>query len=238
MRHYHKKIIIEKLFPCPPSNNYNNLMIDDESVSYITTPMNSEIIAEIISSLLPHNISSSDMTIMDGTACVGGDTISFGKIFGTVIASEIETNRYKMLVNNLKEFELTNVVPVNDDCLKLYRRLNFVDIMYFDPPWGGTKYKNQCDIRLSIGDIYIDELVNIIFNKDSRDVNGTVRSNVKMVVLKLPKNYDLLTLYQITKHNDVSMLLYELNKMLIVVFKRNDFIDNTIKNYDRLSACL
>src|SRR5258708_33705089 len=140
MRHYHKKIIIEKLFPCPPSNNYNNLMIDDESVSYITTPMNSEIIAEIISSLLPGNISSSDMTILDGTACVGGDTISFGKIFGTVIASEIEASRYKMLVNNLKEFELTNVVPVNDDCLKLYKRLNFVDIMYFDPPWGGGKY--------------------------------------------------------------------------------------------------
>src|SRR5438552_1942738 len=110
-RNYHKKIIIDKLFPCPPSKNYNKLMIDDESVTYITTPVNSEIIAEIISSSLPKNVSCADITILDGTACVGGDTISFGKIFGTVIASEIEERRFKMLVNNLKEFELDNVVP-------------------------------------------------------------------------------------------------------------------------------
>ena len=230
MNYNHKKIIMNKLFPCPPSKNFNNLMIDDDLVSYITTPVNSEMITAIIESLIPNNISRSDVTILDGTACVGGDSISFGRMFGTVVASEIEEHRYNMLVNNLREFELYNVVPVNEDCLKVFRRLNFVDIMYFDPPWGGKSYKTENLLRLSIGDLYVDELVNLIFYKNTEksismntQYDYEIRSDVKMVVLKLPKNYNLSGLYEMTKSPSLTMLMYELNKMLIVVFKRNDY---------------
>jgi 16S rRNA G966 N2-methylase RsmD len=221
-----KKIILNKLFPCPPSKNYNMLMIDDDSVSYITTPINSEIISAIIESLLPKNIQSSDITIMDGTACVGGDSIAFGQMFGTVIASEIDSDRYKMLVNNLKVFELYNVVPVNDDCLKIFYRINFIDIMYFDPPWGGKSYKNENYIRLCIGDLFIDEIVNIIFhtsNNTSDNISLKIKSDVKMVIFKLPKNYDIQGLYQKTKSDNIMMLMYELPKILIVVFKKIDY---------------
>jgi hypothetical protein len=218
MYYNRKRIIFDKLFPCPPNKNYNKLMIDDASVSYITTPTNSEIITEIIISLIPKNIAYSDVTILDGTACVGGDTVSFGKIFGTVIASEIEVQRYKMLVNNLRVFELQNVVPVNEDCLKIYKKINFIDIMYFDPPWG-NHYKNGKNLRLSIGNLYIDELVNSILNNDPLD---NIRSYVKMIVLKLPKNYDIQKLYNMTKHNNVVMLQYELQKLFIIVFKRKE----------------
>jgi len=138
------------------------------------------------------------------------------------VASEIEESRYKMLVNNLTEFELYNVMPVNEDSLKLCKRLNFIDIMYFDPPWGGAKYKYVNDLRLKINNVYMDELVNIIFNKDSM-IKNVIRSEVKMIVLKLPKNYDLHLLYENTKHNNITMILYELCKMFIVIFKLNDF---------------
>jgi 16S rRNA G966 N2-methylase RsmD len=211
-----KRIVVEKLFPCPPNKNYNRLMIDNECVSFITTPINSELITTIIESLIPEHIPNSEITILDGTACVGGDSISFGKIFGTVIASEIDKKRYEMLVNNLKVFELHNVVAINDDSLTLCKKLNFIDIMYFDPPWGGHGYKDFSNIRLSIGNTYIDDLVNIILN-DSR-------SNVKMIVFKLPKNYDLQQLYLATKRNNVVMILYELNKMFIIIFKHIDYV--------------
>jgi 16S rRNA G966 N2-methylase RsmD len=222
-RHNNKNILRYKLFPCPPSKNFNNLMIDIEAVTFITTPMNSEIIATIIESLIPKNISRSDITIFDGTACVGGDSITFGKMFGTVVASEIEKHRYDMLVNNLREFELTNVVPINEDCLNVYKRLNFVDIMYFDPPWGGKKYKEEKNLRLSIGNKFVDELVNDIFEINPNKLS--IRSDVKIVALKLPKNYDLYHLYQKTKNLDVTMLMYELNKMILIVFKRNNYVD-------------
>jgi len=212
-----KKIIFNKLFPLTPSKSYHNLMIDDEAVSYITTPNNSEIISAIIDSHIPNHIARSDITVFDGTACVGGDTIAFGKIFGTVVATEIDEMRYNMLSNNLLEFELYNVVTINSDCIKLYKRINYIDIMYFDPPWGGRRYKTETDLRLMIGDTYIDELVDSVFE----DAN-LMKSNVQIVTLKLPKNYDLKILYDNIKHHPITIYLYELQKMNIVVVKKND----------------
>jgi predicted RNA methylase len=219
---YNKKVIINKLFPCPPHKNYNNLLIDDDSISYITTPINADTITQIINSLIPGSMSRSELTILDATACVGGDSIAFGQLFGTVISSEIDKTRYNMLVNNLKEYDLSNVIPINDDCLKIINRINFIDIMYFDPPWGGKSYKNDNLLRLSIGDLFIDEIVNIIFNINMSDIN--IRSDVKMVIFKLPKNYDIFNLYQMTKSPDIIMSMYELSKMIIIVFKKSDFI--------------
>ena len=221
----YKKILYNKLFPVPPHKNYHNLMIDDDAVSYITTPANSDLITAIIDSHIPDNIPRSEVNIFDGTACVGGDSISFGKSFGSVVASEIDDTRYLMLVNNLLEYELYNVVPVNADCIKLHKRLNFIDIMYFDPPWGGKHYKYETNLRLMIGSMYIDELVNSIF--DQNENNNKIHSNeqssrVQMVALKLPKNYDLKSLYENTIHLHVTLYLYELHKMYIVIIKKNN----------------
>lgn len=212
-----KTIIMNKLFPRPPGNNYNNLMIDMESTSHISTPHVSEIISSIIESLIPPGIGLDKITIFDGTACVGGDTIALGKTFGTVIATEIDKKRYEMLINNLREFELWNVIPINDDSLNLYKKINFIDVMYFDPPWGGKEYKQKTNLRLKIGDLFLDEIVNQVFG-------GNIRSDVKMIVFKLPKNYNLHELYNNTHRENITINLYELNKMLIVVFIKNDYI--------------
>jgi len=213
----YQKIYLDKLFPCPPNKKYDNLMIDREAVSYITTPENSDLITAIINQHIPERILRHNINIMDGTACVGGDSISFGSIFGCVVAIEIDKNRFDMLVNNLREYELYNVIPINGNCLNMYKKINFIDIMYFDPPWGGRNYKDQKNIRLMIGNVFIDEMINNIFN-------GVARSDVNMVVLKLPKNYNLLELYQKTKRDDVTIYLYELNKMIIVVYKKNNYV--------------
>jgi hypothetical protein len=211
-----RKIYLDKLFPCPPSKHFNNLMIDQDSVSYITSPLNSDIITTIIESHIPENIFPEDLCLFDATACVGGDTITFAKIFGTVIAAEIRKDRCDMLINNLNEFELYNVIPVNEDCLKIYEKINFIDIMYFDPPWGGRNYKDEKELKLSIGTVNIEDIINNIFI-------GHIRSDVKIVALKLPKNYNLLDLYEKTKRDDVTIYLYELQKMLIVIYKKNNY---------------
>jgi hypothetical protein len=191
-------------------------MIDQDSVSYITSPLNSDIITTIIESHIPENIFPEDLCLFDATACVGGDTITFAKIFGTVIAAEIRKDRCDMLINNLNEFELYNVIPVNEDCLKIYEKINFIDIMYFDPPWGGRNYKDEKELKLSIGTVNIEDIINNIFI-------GHIRSDVKIVALKLPKNYNLLDLYEKTKRDDVTIYLYELQKMLIVIYKKNNY---------------
>jgi len=209
-----KKIYIDKLFPCPPTKKYDNLMIDYETMTYISPPNVSEIITTIIELNIPDDMSNKDITILDGTACVGGDTISFGKTFGTVISTEIDKNRYNMLVNNVKEFNLYNVVPVNCDCTKLFTNINFIDIMYFDPPWGGKSYKYEKNLRLKISNLYVDEIINSV-------IDGNVKCDVKLIVFKLPKNYDLYDLYTRTKSKTYTIYLYELEKMYIVVYKKN-----------------
>lgn len=212
----HKKIILNKLFPCPPSKKYDNLMIDNETISYITTPINSDTIAAIIRSHIPKNIALNNITIMDATACVGGDTIAFANSFGNVIAIEIDRMRFMMLTNNLKEFELFNVVPINGNCIEFYKKINCVDIIYFDPPWGGKKYKEQQNLRFNIGDMFIDEIINDIFS-------GNIRSHINMIVFKLPINYDLHNLYMRTKRDDITIYMHQLNKMNIIVYKKNDY---------------
>ena len=211
-----KKIYLDKLFPCPPSRNYNNLMIDTEAVSYITTPQNSDTIIGIIESQLPDDVFIFDLSILDGTACVGGDSIGFGKVFQSVVAIEADKTKYEMLVNNINVFKLYNVIPTNDNTLNIYRNINFVDIMYFDPPWGGKSYKDETKLKLTIGDKYIDEIVNDIFN-------GNTRSDIKMVLFKLPKNYDVRELYERTKNDKLTIYMYDMEKMLIILYKRNDF---------------
>ena len=204
-------IAMHKLFPCPPSNNYNLLQIDLQSTMYITTPANSMIISAIIERNLPEHKSTLDLTIMDCTACVGGDTITFGGIFGKVISVELDINKYNMLVNNIKEYEMTNITTINDNCLKLYTSIEAVDIMYFDPPWGGKGYKYKKNLRLCINSVYIDEIVNQLFG-------DTMKSKIKMAVFKLPKNYDIYDLWNRTKNKPIYLSMYELDKMLILIF--------------------
>lgn len=213
-----KKILKDKLFPLPPSKNYNNLSIDNETMSYITTPHNSLMITSIINEHIPEYIPRSEITILDGTACVGGDSISFGNIFGSVIASEINNERYRMLVNNLIEYKLYNVVPVNDDCLKIYDKINFLNIIYFDPPWGGKNYKSNSKLRLSLGSSYIDDVI--------ENILGSNLDNIKLIVLKLPQNYDLELIYKKIKNHEVTMYLYTLQKMHIVVIEKQNCWNN------------
>ena len=210
-----RKIIIDKLFPQTPSGTYDDLMVDFETMSYVTTPHNSNIITAIIESNIPKLVNLNNVTVFDGTACVGGNSISFGKIFGAVIAVEIKTYIYEMLVNNLNQYELYNVFPINDDCLKILKRLNFNDIVYFDPPWGGREYKKRELLRLSISGRFIDEIIN--------DILESKKNNVKMIVFKLPKNYNIEDLYNRTKHNIVEFKLYTLQKMLVLVILHHKY---------------
>lgn len=215
------KIRYNKLFPLPPTNTYNNLCIDEEAVTFVTTPAISETIGAIINSHIPDSVSRSDITILDGTACVGGDSITFGKMFGTVISTEIDRRRYKMLKNNLAEYNLRNVIPINDDCVKICGRLNYVDILYLDPPWGGKQYKLSANLRLTLGNKFIDDIIKNILDQS----NNPKKSSIKLIALKLPKNYDLYSLYKKIKNYNIEIYLHELHKMnIIIINKINSWI--------------
>lgn len=185
--------IIKKIFP--PTENYHLLSYDIEGLYSITLPNESYEISLLVSNLLGNNI-----IICDGTAGIGGNTISFSKNFKNVISIELCKNRYKILENNIKAFNLSNVNLINESCLN---NLNLdCSAYFFDPPWGGPEYKNKKNIRFKLGELALIEIIKII-----------KKIGQKIIFFKLPNNYDL---------NEFNEFNYNINKIkkyqLITIF--------------------
>jgi len=160
--------IIKKIFP--HTEKYNLLSYDSEGLYSITLPNEADEISSLIKDLLGNEI-----TLCDATAGIGGNTISFGRNFKNVISIELCINRYNILDNNVKVYDLSNVILINDSCLN---KLNLeCSAYFFDPPWGGPDYKYKKSTRFKLGDLSLIEIVKKI--------------NQKIIFLKLPNNYDL-----------------------------------------------
>ena len=156
--------IINKIFPL--TENYNMLKYDKEGVWSISLPSDADLISKLIYNDIGYN------TIFDGTAGLGGNTISFAKYFKNVIAVEINNERFDLLKNNLQVYNFNNILLINDDYINQLDSI--CDGFFFDPPWGGPDYKNNI-VRMNLTDL-IYRIKNI---------------NDKKIFLKLPKNYDM-----------------------------------------------
>lgn len=205
----------KKIFPeTDDASNMNNIQIDDESLSYISTKYYAKQITQIIIKHLGQlKISPEDAIITDATAGVGGDTISFAKNFKHVHSIEIDQRRSEYLKNNINVYKLKNVSIYNNNCLNLL--FNFTDhnVVFIDPPWGGKKYKLYDKLTLKINDITIESLCNILLTHEKS------KKNPELVVLKLPINYDLKFLYDNLKFCNI--YLYNVKKMYIAVIEKS-----------------
>eukprot|EP00292_Cryptomonas_paramecium_P005412 CAMPEP_0113688518 /NCGR_PEP_ID=MMETSP0038_2-20120614/16582_1 /TAXON_ID=2898 /ORGANISM="Cryptomonas paramecium" /LENGTH=398 /DNA_ID=CAMNT_0000609345 /DNA_START=108 /DNA_END=1301 /DNA_ORIENTATION=- /assembly_acc=CAM_ASM_000170 len=135
-----------------------------------------------------------NVKILDGMACVGGDSISFLYHFrhGTVISNEYDRTRYRFLTHNLNE-TMKHLNGTSDFSATVHFRHGSVldmwedplfkscQMLYLDPEWGGVQYKGEDKIPLKIGgeDLH-DSIISALRASES----------LKWVVLKLPFNYD------------------------------------------------
>lgn len=220
MNKYKKKIYIDRLFPnVNEMNLYHKLKINQESIMYITIPDNAEQITKIIiNHILKYFPNYSDVSITDATAGVGGNTISFSQKFKSVNAIELDQQRFNYLKNNINAYKISNVNLYHNDCLIIVPKLSCNDIIFIDPPWGGKKYKDHNQIRLTLNEISIEDICIKFFNKEN------MISIPKLIVMKLPKNYDIQYIYTKMKmDNSINELrniyFYELNKMIIIVIE-------------------
>lgn len=164
-------------FPPPKkSTSYQNILYTPNGISYMTPRIDAELTAGIIMSHCNEkNIKYSDIIITDATAGLGGNTLSFAKLFQHVNAIEKECGTYKILEHNLREYGYSNVTLINDDFMNVYKSLH-QHVIFIDPPWGGKNYMKHKNLRLKISDI------------DIENICGLLRNNI--IVLKLPINYD------------------------------------------------
>jgi len=192
------KIFFDKLFPWKIGINRNNLRMSYDCVTYVTNCKDSAQISQLISKKMEkYNKKNKDITIIDATACVGGDTIPFCDHFGKVIPIEIDSERYENLVHNINVYGFKNAYPINDSCLSVIKDIQIpYHIIYLDCPWGGSEYKKNEKMELYLGDKNMCEVIDDFF-KNSK--------SLKLVVSKLPKNYDYDKLHQKLKNYNVSI---------------------------------
>jgi 16S rRNA G966 N2-methylase RsmD len=208
-----KKIIYyDKLFPVYDNKEVlNKLKIDNESVSYISSP----IYAEKITKIIMNHCKTNKLIISDCTAGCGGDSISFLNKFKKVYSFERNLIRYNYLLNNIKQYKLTKKSHIYcSNFTKILREIEDHDVIYIDPPWGGKDYYKSKQLRLNINDMSLESYIS-----DFIEDNKT-KKVPSLIVLKLPCNYDLKYFYDNLKKFG-KIYYYNLNKMLIIVMEIN-----------------
>lgn len=220
-----KQIMYNKLFPVFDDKTVlSRVAIDNDSVHYITTPINARKILQILKEhLAKKNKNIKECTIIDGTSGVGGDTISFANVCNEVIAIEIDPDRCELLKKNIDAYKLSNVKTINGNCLDVIPKITHGDIIYLDPPWGGESYKENLSLTLTIDNKSIEQITMDLF-----DPLQTCCTPI-FIVLKLPKNYNIKYFYTILNNNDnqepntslYNIYLHELTKMNIIVIEKN-----------------
>jgi hypothetical protein len=163
-----------------------------------------------ISNYIKKHFGTNQLIITDGTSNIGGNVINFGKNFKAVNAVEYNTINYTALVNNIKQYELSNIITIKDDYTKVMTKLK-QDIVFLDPPWTGIDYKkiNKLDLFLSKKPIYT------IINK--------LKKHARMIVLKVPFNFNYNKFFKnlkYTSNTSNTIYLLELLKYNIIFLIR------------------
>jgi 16S rRNA G966 N2-methylase RsmD len=179
--------------------DYSKIQYDNEGIFSITHPDDAETISKLIMGMFENY---SNISILDGTGGLGGNTISFSKYFKNITSIELNKERCNMLENNVKLFNLSNVSVVNTNSVKyMYENLLKYDVYFFDPPWGGPDYKKQTNLRLKIDLIELNIIVDNIIKQTSN----------KLIIFKLPFNYDF------DQFSNYNYKLYKVNKYYIII---------------------
>lgn len=196
-------VYIYKYFPYICKLKYSQLKIDDVGLYSISTPKN----ADIISKLIKKHFNYDNIIITDAMAGVGGNTLSFASNFYYVNSIELNTARFNYLVSNINLYSKDNILCIKGDCLDLIYKV-YQDIIFMDPPWGGKSYKEFGEITLEISGKSLELICEEI----------RVAKICKMIILKLPLNYNLNNFSSSLKE---SLQKEELKKMQIIIFTIN-----------------
>ena len=133
---------------------------------------------KLIDIILKTTDNNLDITITDGTANIGTDSIHMANIFKHVNAIEYIKVNYDALKKNIEVLnEKKNMNSYSGDTNILIKDLE-QDLIYIDAPWGGRNYKDHDKLKLYLGDVEI------------LDFYLSNREKSKYFIFKVPYNYD------------------------------------------------
>ena len=158
------------------------------------------------------------VVILDGMACVGGDSLSFMYHFaeGLVISNEFDPVRHQFLIHNLglvrmqlgrrsavQRSRFGSVLDMfevgeGNKCGADVALFRTCDALYLDPEWGGVGYRDAgSSLHMEIGGKSLDTCVTDAFRASHR---------LRWVILKLPCNFDREQISRILGSHDCRQL--------------------------------
>ena len=153
-------------------------------------------------------------TVTDANANAGGNSIGFARSgdFKSVNSIELNPETCDMLSHNIKEYGLDKKVKVicGDSIELLTNGEVKQDIIFFDPPWGGVGYKKHKTMPLYLS------------NKNMVDIINSMKGKAKMIVYKIPRNYDFAYFYRKLTFSSEVRLFKEFRGFYILTMMAND----------------
>jgi len=113
--------------------------------------------------------------VSDFTAGIGGNSFMFCKYFKHVNIIEKEYNLNCILKDNLRNFKNKKIYIGNFNIFKFILKQN---VIFLDPPWGGSEYKYKNNIDLYIDNVNIVNIIDSLYNYTD------------IVCIKIPNNFN------------------------------------------------
>jgi predicted RNA methylase len=168
-----------KHFPIIEGVERKDLCLTEEGAYSITKERDAKIIWSNLKNIITD---INQLTVIDGTANIGSDTIRFGVECKKVYSVEINEDNYTALVENIELYNLQDKVHTElGDIMELWNEWR-TDILYLDPPWGGKDYKDIESLEIFLGETRIDLFL--------RDTVLESKNRPKWIIMKLPMNYN------------------------------------------------
>jgi 16S rRNA G966 N2-methylase RsmD len=166
---------------CP---DYSKFRIAPQSVISCLRPTMCKQVGDIVRKHFGDTYEIRD--IMDATANIGCDSINFFHRFGaSIISIEIDETIHNLLAMNHQNFNVDGHA-VHGNCLDFIKGFKkWMDFVYFDPPWGGSKYKKKIKMMLYLNHnnrkVPIYTVVDMVFTEGFTNT----------VVIKVPRNFNM-----------------------------------------------
>lgn len=185
-------------FPQMNGIDYNKLQMSLNSSYSITKPKD----AKQIEGFINKYIGGKNLTILDGTANVGGDVINFGlnPNVEKVVAIEINADTFSKLENNIRVYGLEKKIKaIHGNSLDIIEKCadgDHYDILFLDAPWGGKSYKKQKFLNLEMSGKKLVDVVKM----------AQKCQNIDNIILKIPFNFNL---YQLISNAEFHTIVIE-----------------------------
>lgn len=195
---------IHKIFPYQEDIDMNKLQVTNVGLFSVTGVKANRFLIEKIKNVMK----TDKLVITDMTANVGSDTIGFALEFLKVNAIEIEPTNFEALANNVSVYGLCEKVRTirGDSSQILSKSVVKQDVIYFDPPWGGSDYKNSKVVDMFLGEKNIADLISENMQK------------AQLTIIKCPVNYNYNDLLEKIKKGNVTIFSFKKRGKIVLKF--------------------